>query len=109
MTKPPLERVREATGIPVRRMAEFLELDISGLVRIERGQSTPKPTTAAAVWSFYGGAVPLGMIYDTGHPSYADWLTKAKEKELAALGRRLVQKHPELAEHDRRKRVDEGA
>lgn len=95
-------------GLPVRRVAELLELDISGLLRIERGSSLPKRDTAAAIYEFYRGAIPLGMVYDPLHSSYDAWLTKKKQRELKARGRALVDEFPELAESDRRKRLDEG-
>lgn len=104
MPKPsPFEAARDAMGLSVRRVAEILELDISGLVRIERGESLPKRDTAGAIFDFYGGAIPLGMVYDPRHPTYDAWLTKKRKHELKGLGRELVSKHPDLAESDRRR------
>src|SRR5262245_41033684 len=104
MPKPsPFEAAREAMGLSVRRVAEILELDISGLSRIERGESLPKRDTAGELFAFYLEALPLGLIYDPRHPTYGEWLTAKKKRELRLVAAALVRKHPELAESDRRK------
>lgn len=103
-----LEAARECMGLSVRRVAEVLELDISGLSRIERGASLPKRETAAAIFDFYGGAIPLGMVYDPTHATYDDWLSKPQKKRLKARGAELVKRWPELAESDRRKTEPRG-
>ena len=102
----PLQQAREAMSLSVRRVAEHLGLDISGLMRIERGTSLPKRSAASVIWAFYGGAVPLGLIYDSKHKSFRDWLTAEKKIALKAHARTLVTEYPELAESDRRKRLD---
>lgn len=90
-------------GLSVRRVAEIVGVDISGLLRIERGASQPKRETAAAIYSFYDGAIPLGMIYDPVNPTYADWLTKKKKTELKRRAADLLERYPELGESDRRR------
>lgn len=99
-----LEAAREAMGLSVRRVAETLELDVSGYSRIEQGRQQPKQSTAREIFKFFG-VVPLGMVYDPTHPTYDDWLDRRTKQDLAARGRELIRKHPELAESDRRKRA----
>lgn len=99
----PFEAAREAMGLSVRRVAEHLGIDISGLSRIERGKSMPKRNTASSIYAFYDGAVPLGMVYDPTHPVFDTWLTKEKTRELEKAGKHLRTRHPQLAETDRRR------
>jgi transcriptional regulator with XRE-family HTH domain len=97
-----LEAAREAMGLSLRRVAEVLELDVSGYSRIEQGRQQPKQTTAREIAKFFG-VLPLGMVYDPTHPTYDDWLTARTRKLLKARGRELVGEHPELEHSDRRK------
>jgi transcriptional regulator with XRE-family HTH domain len=100
-----LEAAREAMNLSVRRVAETLELDVSGYSRIEQGRQQPKQETAREIFKFFGGVVPLGMVYDPTHPTYDDWLTRKQRSALAARGLELVAKYPELGDGDRRKRA----
>lgn len=98
-----LEGARTAMNLSVRRVAEALELDVSGYSRIEQGRQQPKQATAREIFKFFA-IVPLGMIYDPTHPTYDHWLNDRGNR--AALKRRaaeLVDKYPELADGDRRK------
>lgn len=100
-----LEAAREAMGLSVRRVAETLELDVSGYSRIEQGRQQPKQATARQIFKFFA-VVPLGMVYDPTHPIYDHWIDEGKTREqLERRGRQLVREYPELAESDRRKRA----
>lgn len=99
-----LEAAREAMGLSIRRVAETLELDVSGYSRIEQGRQQPKQATAREIFKFFG-VVPLGMVYDPTHPSYDDWLNRKNKAALVERAAELVDKYPELAESDRRKRA----
>lgn len=102
-----LEAAREAMGLSIRRVAEVLELDVSGYSRIEQGRQQPKQATAREIFKFFG-VVPLGMVFDPCNPTYDDWLTKAQKQRLKARADELVDEHPELEHGDHRKRLDEG-
>lgn len=92
-------------GLSVRRVAEVLELDVSGYSRIEQGRQQPKQATAREIFKFFG-VVPLGMVYDPTHAAYDDWLSNRRNRAaLLERAAELVRKHPELAESDRRKRA----
>lgn len=57
-----LERKRR--GLSVRAVAEAVGYAPSNLSRVELGQQTPPRTVARALHAFFGGAVPLGDVYD---------------------------------------------
>lgn len=99
-----LEAAREAMGLSIRRVAETLDLDVSGYSRIEQGRQQPKQATAREIFKFFA-VVPLGMVYDPTHPTYDDWLTERRRRELRARAAQLVDQYPELGEADRRKRA----
>jgi transcriptional regulator with XRE-family HTH domain len=101
--KSKLEAAREAMGLSVRRVAEELELDISGYSRIEKGASLPKRETAAVIYDFFLAEIPLGMIYDPLHRSYDGWLSAEQKRRLQTLGKTLARKHPGLGAGDLRK------
>jgi transcriptional regulator with XRE-family HTH domain len=91
-------------GLSVRRVAETVGLDISGLIRIERGLSLPKRDTASRLYAFYQGTIPLGVIYDPTHASSADWLkANGVNAELKGTAEKLLRKHSGLANGDRRR------
>lgn len=100
--KTTLERCRDLMGFSSRRVAEALKMDVSGLVRIERGEVTPMQPTARKLYAFYRGAVPLGMIYDTRHPEYAKWLNGEREDHLKRVARALVVLNPGLVQRIKR-------
>lgn len=88
-------------GFSSRRVAEALNIDVSGFMRIERGEVTPKQETARKIHAFYRGVVPLGMIYDPKHPDYTKWLNAEKEDHLKRVARALVVLKPELVQRVR--------
>lgn len=98
-----LEKVRGLTGFTSRRVAEFLRMDVSGLVRIERGEVTPMRSTARKLHAFYRGAVPLGMIYDPKHPDYERWLNGETQDHVERVGRALAKLNPGLEQRIKRR------
>ena len=77
-------------GLSARQVAQLMDLDPTGFTRIEKGLFSPRQDTARKIFELYNGLVPLGLIYDTTHPSFEDWLTPARKKKLAARGRALL-------------------
>lgn len=62
-----LAQIRKSRGLSLDKVAREVTTDPTNLSRIEKGQQTPKRHVARKLHSFYGGAVPLGAIYD---PAY---------------------------------------
>lgn len=91
-----LEQIRDELGISGRSIALAIGVDPAGFHRIERGQKTPKQDTARKIFEFYGGIVPLGMIYDPAHPEYRGWLSPPRRKQLEKLRRSLAVEYPDL-------------
>lgn len=84
----PLTQARELLELSAYAVAIAIGIDTIGLLRIERGQYIPRRERANALWGFYGGILPLGMIYEPTHHSFVGWLTDAKKKALIANERR---------------------
>lgn len=102
--KTTLEKVRELAGFSSRRVAEFLGLDISGFMRVERGEVTPMQSTARKIHEFWRGAVPLGMVYDPKHPDWSKWLNNAEKKDhVQRVARALAKLNPELEQRIKRR------
>lgn len=80
-------------GLSARQVAQLMDLDPTGFTRIEKGQFSPRQDTARKIFDLYNGIVPLGLIYDTTHPSFDDWLTDSRARKLAARGRALRGSH----------------
>lgn len=92
-----LERAREAMGFKRWRVADILGMDQTGLKRIETGKVRPTAASAETLYDFYGGILPLGLIFHPTHKSFDGWLTKTRERELRARARLLERLYPELA------------
>lgn len=59
-----LAQTRKSRGLSLDHVAAKVTIDPTNLSRIEKGQQTPKREVARGLYNFYGGAVPLGAIYD---------------------------------------------
>lgn len=55
---------RKSRGVSLAVVAEVVGTNPANLSRVERGEQTPKPELARALYRYYGGTVPLGLIYD---------------------------------------------
>lgn len=97
--KTALQRVRDSFGFSSRRVAEHLKLDISGLHRIETGENIPTRATAEKIWRFYGGHVPLGVVYDPTHRSSHEWFREhgTSDARLVTHANLLAHHHPKLS------------
>jgi len=97
-TKSALERFNALFGFRSRRVAEACDIDVAGFQRIERGDVLPKRETARIIHKLYGGAIPLGVIYDSAHKESLDWFkAHAHEATTHARANAVARKHPELA------------
>lgn len=96
--KTALQRIRDALGFSSRRVAEHLKIDISGLHRIETGENIPTRPTANKLYRFYGGHVPLGVIYDARHPSSQEWFRTVGQHDLKLVthANLLANRYPKL-------------
>lgn len=59
-----LIQTRKSRGLSLDKVATDVGTDPTNLSRVEKGQQVPKRELARALFDFYGGAVPLGAIYD---------------------------------------------
>lgn len=59
-----LQQTRKSRGLSLDAVAHEVGTDPTNLSRVEKGTQIPKRELARALFSFYGGAVPLGAIYD---------------------------------------------
>ena len=84
MPTPPsvLTQCRLEMGLSQRQVAFAMGIDPTGFGRVERGVYTPSKEIANLIFEFYGGIVPLGLIYDATHESFRDWLTAARKRDL---------------------------
>ena len=57
-------QTRKSRGLLLEEVAEAVGTDPGNLSRIERGLQPPKKDLARALYKFYGGAVPLALVYD---------------------------------------------
>lgn len=95
--KSALERFNEEYGFRSRRVAEACKMDAAGFQRIERGDVLPKRETARIIHKLYGGAVPLGVIYDAAHPESLEWFkTQGHHASTITRANLLAHKRPEL-------------
>lgn len=95
--KSALELFNAVFGFRSRRVAEACKIDVAGFQRIERGDVLPKRETARIIHKLYGGAVPLGVIYDAAHPESLEWFKKASsDPKIATRANILAHKRPEL-------------
>jgi len=59
-----LTQTRKSRGLSLDQVAADVKTDPTNLSRVEKGQQMPKRDLARSLFEFYGGAVPLGAIYD---------------------------------------------
>lgn len=59
-----LTQTRKSRGLSLDQVAGEVKTDPTNLSRVEKGQQMPKRDLARSLFEFYGGAVPLGAIYD---------------------------------------------
>lgn len=59
-----IAQTRKSRGLSLEAVAREVGTDQANLSRIEKGAQVPKRDLARALHRFYGGAVPLGAIYD---------------------------------------------
>jgi transcriptional regulator with XRE-family HTH domain len=59
-----LRSERVARGYSQKDVALAVGTNPSNLLRLERGEQTPKHGLARAIFEFYGGVIPLCAIYD---------------------------------------------
>lgn len=59
-----LTQTRKSRGLSLDQVAGEVRTDPTNLSRVEKGHQMPKRELARALFDFYGGAVPLGAIYD---------------------------------------------
>ncbi len=59
-----MTQIRKSRKLSLAQVAEVVGTDQANLSRIEKGEQNPKRELARKLHQFYGGAVPLGAIYD---------------------------------------------
>lgn len=59
-----LQQTRKSRGLSLDIVAREVGTDPTNLSRVEKGSQIPKRELARSLFEFYGGAVPLGAIYD---------------------------------------------
>lgn len=59
-----LTQTRKSRGLSLDQVAGIVGTDPTNLSRVEKGAQVPKRELARALFEFYDGAVPLGVIYD---------------------------------------------
>lgn len=64
-----LTQIRKSRGLSLDDVALKVGTTAGTLSRVERGSQTPKKDLARGLHKFYGGAVPLGQIYDAAFPN----------------------------------------
>lgn len=64
-----LTQIRKSRGLSLDDVAASVGTTAGTLSRVERGVQVPKQDLARALFDYFGGAVPLGAIYD---PTYAE-------------------------------------
>ena len=70
-----LTQTRKSRGLSLDQVAAEVGTDPTNLSRVEKGAQVPKRELARALFEFYGGAVPLGAIYD---PQYVPVVEHAR-------------------------------
>jgi transcriptional regulator with XRE-family HTH domain len=63
-----LTQIRKSRGLSLEDVADKVGTTAGTLSRVENGVQTPKRELARALFEFFGGAVPLGAIYDADYP-----------------------------------------
>jgi transcriptional regulator with XRE-family HTH domain len=63
-----LTQIRKSRGLSLDDVAGKVGTTAGTLSRVERGEQTPKKELARALHEFFGGAVPLGAVYDAAYP-----------------------------------------
>jgi len=63
-----LRAERIARGLRQKDVAKACGTNPANLLRIEQGKQVAKAPLARALFEYYGGAIPLGAIYD---PAYS--------------------------------------
>ncbi len=63
MTKT-LRQARRESGLTAQQAAQAAGCDRATIYRVEAGENLPSRDLARALFELYGGAVPLGAIYD---------------------------------------------
>lgn len=92
----PLQQLREFMGMRSGPLAEALGIHKTNLLKIEQGRQSPRKETARQIYDFFGGFVPLGLIYDATHPSFRRWFDEKAQTEAAKLAKRLRRRYPQL-------------
>lgn len=59
-----LTEIRKSRGLTLDDVAQEVGTDPTNLSRIEKGVTQPKRPVARKLYDYYGGAVPLGAVYD---------------------------------------------
>ena len=59
-----LRQARRDSGLTAQAAAQAAGCDRATLYRIEGGENLPSRDLARSLFELYGGAVPLGAIYD---------------------------------------------
>lgn len=59
-----LTQFRKSRGLSLDALARQVGTDQANLSRVERGLQIPNRPLARKLYQYYGGAVPLGAIYD---------------------------------------------
>lgn len=59
-----LTQIRKSRGLSLEEVAQAVGTGKGNLRRVENGDQVPKRELARALFKFYGGAVPIGVIYD---------------------------------------------
>lgn len=64
-----MTQIRKSRGLSLADVGKAVGIDAGNVLRIERGAQLPTRETARKLYAFYGGAVPLGAVYDPAHPA----------------------------------------
>lgn len=64
-----MTQIRKSRGLSLATVAEAVGTNAGNLSRIESGAQPPKRELARKLFTYYGGAVPLALIYD---PDFAE-------------------------------------
>jgi transcriptional regulator with XRE-family HTH domain len=64
-----LTQTRKSRGLSLDVVAAKVGTDPTNLSRVEKGLQLPKRELARALHKFYGGVVPIGLIYDANGDS----------------------------------------
>lgn len=59
-----MSQQRKSRGVSLAQVAETVGTNPANLSRVEKGDQVPKRELARALYKYYGGTVPLALIYD---------------------------------------------